>query len=273
MSDSPRRELRSNRRQFVAVAIGWVLVLVVSLGLWEIATASKWANPVFFGQPSRIGAAFMRSISGETLRVDALYTFAGSLIGFLIAAVFAVLAAFVLSQSSYAYRVVEPFFTALNSLPRVALAPIFLLWFGIGLESKIALAASLAFFVVFSNTISGIQGVQSDHVVLARTLGASRWQIFKLVVIPASIPSIFTGLELGFIYAMLAAVAGEMLAGEHGLGVKLQYFASSFATNDYFATLLLLVVITATIAFIIRKARTYFLRWQSTQTNFFDEST
>jgi NitT/TauT family transport system permease protein len=245
--------------------MGWIVLFAAIVTVWQVAAKTGIVDPIFSGVPSDIGRSFLSQLTGEVLKVDAVYTTVGSLIGFIVASALAIIIAFALSQSTYLFRVIEPFFTAMNSLPRVALAPLFLLWFGIGLTSKIVLAGSLAFFVVFSNTIAGIEGVDSDHITVARTMGATRAQVFRSVVIPSAVPSIFTGLELGYIYGMLGTVAGEMLAGEHGLGVRLQYFASAFATNDYFATLLLLIFITMTIAWILRRIRMRLLEWQSMQ--------
>jgi len=157
----------------------------------------------------------------------------------------------------------QPFFTAMNSLPRVALAPLFVMWFGIGALSKVALAASLVFFVVLLNTMAGIQGVDRDHLILARSLGATPTQTFLKFILPSAIPSFFAGLELGKIYGFLGTVAGEMLAGEAGIGVRLQAYSGLFQTNEFFAALLLLVLITTTISIVLRAVRVRLLWWQA----------
>ena len=153
----------------------------------------------------------------------------------------------------------------MNSLPRVALAPLILLWFGIGMSSKVALSFSLAFFVVASNTRAGIESAEADRLLLARVLGATNLQTFMKFILPGAVPNIITGLQLGFIFGMLATVAGEMIAGQNGLGVRLQYFASAFRMNEYFATLVILVVGTTAFSSLLSLLRRHLLRWQLTE--------
>jgi NitT/TauT family transport system permease protein len=103
---------------------------------------------------------------------------------------------------------------------RIALAPLFILWFGLWIGSKIAVGASLTFFIVQSTTVAGIRGVNPDHVTLSRTLGATPLQRFVLVTLPGAVPVLFSGLRLGLIYAMLGVIGAEIIAAEHGLGIE-----------------------------------------------------
>lgn len=261
---SDRRPPPRKLRRFETWAI-WIGRLVVGTSVaivWEWAARAHLINPVFIGQPSLILASFVDGLRGSLVTVDAAYTTFETVIGFVLASAAGIFTAFLLSQSRTLYAIFEPYFTALNSLPRVALAPLFLIWFGIGATSKIALAASLTYFVVFAATIAGVESVEPDHRLLARLMGASRWQFFTRFVVPSATPSIFAGLQLGLIYGMLGAVAGEMVAGQHGLGVRLTHDANQFATNSYFATLLLLALITIVISLGLRILRGRLLRWQ-----------
>lgn len=252
------------RRSAVRAAVGWIALPICVAGVWEWAVARGSLNPIFSGRPSGIIREFWRQIrEASFLKQDVYSTLAATTIGFAIAAVAGIMVAFLLSQSRLAQRILDPFFTALNSLPRVALAPLFLIWFGIGLQSKVALAGSLTFFVAYYNTMAGIEAVDRDHLLLAKVLGFSRRSTFFKFVLPSSVPSIFTGLQLGFVYGMLGTVAGEMIAGEHGLGVLLTRQAALFQTDQYFATLLVLVVITTIITSLMSILRRRLLRWQS----------
>lgn len=239
-----------------------LLVLIVG-GAWELTASRAWMNPVFIGRPSEIVSAFWRALQGPLLTVDARATVQSTLIGFALAAAAGIVVAVVLSRIQALEEIFQPLFTAMNSLPRVALAPLFVMWFGVGALSKVALAASLVFFVVLLNTMAGIQGVDRDHLILARALGATPAQMFLKFTLPSAIPSIFAGLELGMIYGFLGTVAGEMLAGESGIGVRLQAYSGLFQTNEFFAALLLLVLITTTISTILRAVRVRLLWWQT----------
>jgi NitT/TauT family transport system permease protein len=257
----PRK--RSLAERPIALIIGWIVLVGVLGGLWEWGAEAGYLNPLFFSSPSAIGGAVVSGIKGDLLTLHARYTLVAVVLGFLGATVAGIAVAFVLSQIPYLRKLMNPFFTALNSLPRVALAPLFVMWFGIGLFSHVMMAASLTFFVVFANTMAGIESIDQDHLLLARLQGATRWQTFRLFIVPSALPSIFVGLELGFIFGMLGTVSGEMIVGEAGFGVQLQRDAGIFNTKGYFATLLVLVVISAALSGLFQLAKRHLIRWQT----------
>lgn len=253
---------RRNRRRLL-VWSGRLVIFLIVCGIWELTARRGWMNPVFIGIPSEIALEFFRALTGPVLTVDARATVVSTLIGFVIATAVGIVMAMVLTQVPVLDEMVQPFLTALNSMPRVALAPLFVMWFGVGAESKIALSASLVFFVVLLNTMAGIQGADRDHLTLARSLGATPIETFIKIKLPSAIPSIFAGIELGMIYGFLGTVAGEMLAGEQGIGVRLQEYSGLFKTNEFFAALVLLVSITTVISVLLRAIRRRLLRWQN----------
>jgi NitT/TauT family transport system permease protein len=235
--------------------------VVVGIG-WQLASTYQVINPVFCGIPTRIITEFINAITGPIFSVDAVSTVSAAISGAAIASFFGISTAFVLAQSKVWRRIFDPYFTLLNGLPRVALAPLFLLLFGIGFAGKLTLAASITYFVTFYNTMVGVDSVDRDHLVLAKALGASRLQLFLKFVVPSAVPSIFAGLQLGFVYGMLGTVASEMIAGEAGLGVVLTRQAALFQMNTYYATLLLLGIMTTTISGLLELARVRLLKWQ-----------
>lgn len=257
--------LMKRLRDELAVFAGWCVLALAIFGGWEWAVLSGRLDPVYVGQPSKIVTLFFEMLSTPVITVDAVATFTGALVGWALASIAGIVVTLLLSRSRYLMRVVDPFFTALNSLPRVALAPLILLWFGIGMSSKVALSFSLAFFVVASNTRAGVESAEADRLLLARVLGATNLQTFLKFILPGAVPNIITGLQLGFIFGMLATVAGEMIAGQSGLGVRLQYFASAFRMNEYFATLAILVVGTTAFSGLLALLRRRLLRWQQTE--------
>lgn len=249
--------------QTALVALWWVIIAVVILGSWEWAGQTGRLHPVFFSYPSAIWQALMEGLRGDLITHDLRYTLLSVFLGFTSASIAGIAVAFLLAQSRFVQRVVSPYLVALNSLPRVALAPLFVMWFGIGLLSHLLMAASLTFFVVLANTSAGIEGIDQDHKLLARLQGASRWQTFRLFIIPSALPSIFVGLELGFIFGMLGTVSGEMIVGEHGLGVRLQQDAGMFNTAGYFATLFTLIIISAVLSVVTQMLKRRLLKWQT----------
>lgn len=256
-----RRGTQRRGSYAMALATGWLLICATIVMSWEWAGRTGRISALFFSYPSAIVDALLAGVATDMITQDARYTLLAAVVGSGIAAAVGIGVAFVLSQVRYLRDLLRPAFSALNSLPRVALAPLFVIWFGIGLFSHAVMAASLTFFVVYANTMAGIESVDPDHLLLARLQGASRWQTFALFIVPTALPSIFVGLELGFIFGMLGTVAGEMIAGEHGLGVRLQRDAGIFNTKGYFATLVVLMIISSIFTTLFQAAKRRLLRW------------
>jgi len=236
------------KRSSVMVLAGQLAVLVIVLGAWEFAVAFGYLNPFWASSPSRIAAALVEIVREPLFAKHVFTTLVELVSGFLIGAVLGIAIGFVLAEWSMAERILSPYFAALNSLPRVALAPLFILWLGIGLWSKIVMAATLVVFIVISNTLAATRNVDADIITVARLHGARRGQLFIKVVLPASAPVVFAGLRLGVIYAMLGTVVGEMIAANSGLGYMLSFFAGSFQVSHLMATLVILIALSTALS-------------------------
>jgi NitT/TauT family transport system permease protein len=175
------------------------------------------------------------------------------------------LAAVVLFRSPAARRAVAPLVVAANSLPRIALAPLFVLWFGLGVAGKVALVVSLVFFVMLTTTLAGLTQPNRDYEYLARSLGASRRQHIIYFIVPAAVPTIVAGLELSLTYSFLGAVAGEIVGGSNGIGVRLTAYANSFEIDKFLALLLLLVIVSTTTVQIMRHFSAKLTRWHAAE--------
>ena len=239
-----------------------VAFIAVLLGLGELAAERRWLDPTFFGQPSGVAKFLWLNATSAKLWTDLGWTMAGVLSSFALGstAAFAVGLAFVRWPSLE--RFAEPYFSALNVMPRIALAPLFILWFGLGLGSKIAVGFSLTFFIVLSATVAGIRGVSPDHVTLCRTLGARATTTFFQVTLPGAVPVIFSGLRLGLIYALLGVIGAEIIASEKGLGQWLAYLSSTFDVNGVMALLLVLALLGVAIVRLMTSLEKRLLHWQ-----------
>jgi NitT/TauT family transport system permease protein len=244
-------------------SLGHVAFIIAFIALWEYASASGHLDPTFFGRPSGIVAYLWNGFVVErNLWKDLFYTILGATIAFWAGSIAAVLVGLLFAMLPRVHRACEPYLTLLNSMPRIALAPLFLLWFGLGVGSKVAVAISLTFFIVLSSTVAGIRGVSSDHLVLSRALGATPRQIFFKVTLPSAVPVIFSGLRLGLVYSLLGVVAAELLAAEHGLGQVLAYLQSTFDMNGVMALLLLLALLGLSITVAMNWIERRLLVWQ-----------
>ncbi|NMF99529.2 ABC transporter permease [Aromatoleum toluolicum] len=237
--------------------------LAVLLATWEWAARMGLLDPTFFGNPAGIiSFLWANFVQGTHLWIELGWSVMSTLLAFISGSLAAVLTGLIFVIFPRLERFLDPYFSALNALPRIALAPLFILWFGLGIGSKIAMGFTLTFFIVLSSTVAGMRGINQDHIVLTDTLGASPRQKFFLVTLPGAIPVIFSGLRLGLIYALLGVIAGEILAAEHGLGQQLAYLASTFNMNGVMALLVVLAWLGMAATSGMTRLERHLLRWQ-----------
>jgi len=248
-----------NRR---TVVVGGVVVAVVILASWQFL-------PGLTGTPGYVvpalsdviqalfdPAAFPRYVSNAGTTLGEVL--AGLAIGVAIGLVGAIL----LAQFPTAYAIAFPYIVAIESIPKVAIAPLFVIWFGFGMPSKIVVVVLLAFFPVLVNTIHGIRGVDRDQIELFEANGASRGQIRRKLLIPAALPSIFSGLELAVANAMIGAIVAEFVGAQHGLGVLILQAQGAMQTAAVFALLIILSALGITLNALVRLARRRVIFWQ-----------
>ena len=237
--------------------------IVAFLLLWEYSMRKEWLQATFFGQPSGIASYLWNGfVTGRKLWLELGYTVAGTLLSFAIGSVSALSLGLVFVMFPRIEKALDPYLMVLNAMPRFALAPLFLLWFGLGIGSKIAVGTSLAFFIVLANTVAGIRGVSQDLVVLSRSLGATPRQIFFKVTLPSAVPVIFSGLRLALIFSMLGVVGAEIIAAEHGLGQTLAYLQSTFNMNGVMGLLVLLAMLGMLVTRGMTRLEKALLKWQ-----------
>src|SRR4249919_1527553 len=240
-----------------------LMVLAVIFVFWEWAATSKLVDPILIGRPTGIVQYLWQEVFvTQSLLNDLYWSMGGTVIAFVLGSISGLLVGMLLVTSPTTEAVFNPIFTALNAMPRIALAPLFIIWFGLGLGSKVAVGFSLTFFIVLTSTVAGGRGVNPDHITLARTLGASEEQIFRKFVLPSAVPVIFNGLRLGLIFALLGVVGGEIIASEHGLGQTLSVLAASFKTSGVFAVIILLALVGVCITWGMTSLENRLLRWR-----------
>jgi NitT/TauT family transport system permease protein len=259
------REARRLRRAFWVWAVR-ALVLVLFVGLWEWAIRAKALDPFFFSQPSAIGMFLLEEFRDGSIWPHVLVTLRETLAGFALGAAAGIAAGIVRMQFPFAAEVSNPFLTILNVLPRVALAPMFIIWFGVGEGSKVALAVSLVFFILMLNTEAGIKSLDRELILTMRALGATNRQLFWKVMLPGAVPSIFGGMRLGVVYALLAVVVGEMISARMGLGQRIAFYAASFRAEGVLGTILVLAMIGLALNFVVARAEAILLRWKGEAT-------
>lgn len=251
---------KRNLRKGILVHSLQILSLVLLLGAWEWAARSEMISTLFFSQPSAIGAFLINNAAG--LWVDTAATLRATVIGFVVGSAAGVAVAFIITAIPILDRVLQPWISVLMSIPRVALAPLFLLWFGITETSKIALAVSIVFFMVLVSTAAGLKTVAPDLIALGQAFNASPWQKFKTILLPSCVPSIFAGLRLGVVTSILGVVSSEMVASSTGLGQRIVLYGQNFQSAGVFAVLVLLAAITGVMTGLVAWSEQYLLKWQ-----------
>ena len=239
--DADRPSLRD--KPIVALACQAVL-LIAFLALWETASG-RWVRPFYISKPSLIADRLWGWLVSGDLWHHLEVTLEETVIGFFVGALTGFTAGLILGRSPFAARVFGPFIVAVNALPKVALAPLFILWFGIGLPMKVLLAGVIVFFLVFYNTFTGVQSVDDDLINIVRTMGAKRRQVVMKVIIPSALLWVFTGLRISIPYALIGAVVGEVFASNAGIGYLINSSAAQFDTAGVFAGLAILTVLAA----------------------------
>ena len=239
------------------------ILLLVLLGIWEFVSARKIIDPLLIGRPSGIFLFLWDGlfVLGK-LWLDLAWTMAGTFVAFIGGSVAGILVGLLFVAKPWLDALLSPLLTGLNAMPRIALAPLFLIWFGLGLGSKIALGFSLSFFVVLYATMAGARGVQQDHITLAQTLGAKSVQTFRLFTLPSAVPVIFSALRLALIFSMLGVVGCELIAAEYGLGQAIAVMAANFSTDGVFGVILLLSMIGVGLSGLMSWMEDHLLQWR-----------
>ncbi len=257
----PEGKKRAGWRSVVQVWAVRILFLAVVVGAWQLASVERWVNPTFAGTPTLIGRAFGDAVRSSSIRNDLVITLEETLIGWIVGAAAGFVVGFLFARYQVISKALNPIMTAINSVPRIALAPLFIVWFGLGQLSKIALSVSLVFFIVLSNTLVGLTSTDRDLLLLASSLGATERQRIRHFVLPAAIPVIGAAIELGLIFSFLGVVSGEIIGAKAGLGVLLNYDASVFQMNQFFAALIILAIVTTILTSLVHALQRRLLRW------------
>jgi sulfonate transport system permease protein len=247
-----------------------VLVLTAQLGLgvvllaaWQTLVSLKVLDPFFVSRPTDIAARIVRWTTGGTLWVHLAVTLEESLLGLVAGAALGVSLGFLLARSPFLARVLDPYIKMLNAVPRVVLAPLFLLWFGLGIWSKVALAVTLVFFVMFFNTYQGVRDADPVLIDNVRMLGASERQLVRHVLIPSALTWIFSSLQTSLGFAMVGAVVGEYLGATRGLGYIISQAEGTFDTTGVFAGMTVLGIVVVIVSAGVTRLERWLLAWKS----------
>lgn len=230
------------------------------LALWWLAAAvvgHYWISP----PQETLARLWSLAIRGDLL-LHTGYTLAAAGLGFVLGGLPGVLLPLALRRHPFLQEVLDPFLTAGYGLPKLALAPLFILWFGIGMASKVVLAASVVFFIVFFSTQAGVRATDQRLVRMARVMGAREAQVARKVVWPAVVPFVFSGLRIATPYAIGSVIISELVSSNRGLGYLVQYGAMSYSTPDIFATVAAITAVIGVATWGVGRVERRLMRWR-----------
>ncbi len=253
---APPREFGSGFMLTCQVVLGIVILLV-----WQGASG-RLVDDFFISNPVEVAGRLWQWIADGSLFMHIWATVYETLMGFIVGAVGGVILGLWLGVSPFTNRLLSPYLNALNALPKVALAPLFVLWFGLGIASKVALAAVLVLFLVFLNTYAGVREVDQDLIDGARLMRATHAQLIVKVIIPSALSWVFAGLKISVPYALIGAVLGEMIASNRGLGYLVQFSGSQFDSAGVFAVLIVIALLAVALNFLVELVQHRMQLWR-----------
>ncbi|NDZ77485.1 ABC transporter permease [Streptomyces sp. SID10853] len=259
-----RQRAARNRRAVVYVSRALLLIAVIAL--WEILARAKIIDPFNFSMPSKIWDQIrdwaLHGTAQGSLWEQIWYTMYEALLGWVIGVVTGVVLGITLGRIRFLSDVLGPYIKVLNAIPRIVLAPVFLIWFGLGPASKVASAVVLVFFPVFFNAFQGAREVDRNLVANARILGASNRRVTFQVVIPSATSWIFTSLHVSFGFALIGAIVGEYIGATKGLGLLVSASQGTFNAAGVYAAMVILAVVALITEGLLTFAERRLFRWR-----------
>jgi NitT/TauT family transport system permease protein len=237
------------------------LLIGVLLAFWELA-AGTIADEFFISRPTVVATKFAALVMSGRLFFHGGITVLETLSGFVAGAAAGILVGLLLGRNEGLAKLLDPVLIALNSLPKVALAPLFIMWFGIDMGMKIILTATIVFFLVFINTYNGVRNVSPELIEILRLMGARERHLIAKVIVPSALQWVFAGLQLSIPYALIGAVVGEIMAANRGLGFLLQDAAGQLDTGGVFAALLAIIGLALLLQWVVRIVEKRLTPWR-----------
>ncbi|MGA8118012.1 MAG: ABC transporter permease [Actinocatenispora sp.] len=263
LSGAQQRRRHRRRRGLVwvvriAAVIGWLVS-------WQL-TATYWIDPFYYSKPTaiwhRLVGWFTEGTSFGSIWTQIAVTLEEAAAGFVIGAIAGVILGIVLGRSRFLADVCAPFIKAANAVPRIVLASLFIIWFGLGMSSKIATAVVLVFFAAFFNAFQGAREVDRNLINNARILGASRFALLRTIVVPSATSWIFASLHTAFGFALIGAVVGEFTGADKGIGLLITTAQGTFDAAGIYAGMIIITVMALLAEWLISTAENRLLRWR-----------
>jgi NitT/TauT family transport system permease protein len=249
-----------NRDRMLTWTLGPLLVFAF-FGVWQFYVTGFDVSAFILPPPTAVFSRFLEIVQQPDTWRHTFVTAYETLVGFLVALGLGVGLGLVVGKVPWLEKALEPFIVASQVIPKVALVPLFVVWFGFGITTKVIVAAVLAFFPIFSNTLLGVKSVELGHRDVMQSLNASRAQVFWKLDLPSALPYVLTGMEVGIVLAVIGAVVGEYLGGNEGLGYMAVASMNAYDTTQLFAVIIQLTLLGFVLYLGIGMLRRWLIPW------------
>lgn len=245
-----------------AILITQISILVLSIVLWELAAQFKWIDTFLTSNPSKIVKLFIKYVKNGSIFEHIGISLMETIVGFLAGTALGVIIAVFLWWSEFLAKVLDPYMVVLNSLPKTALAPIIILWAGAGYSGIIVTAVSISIVITILNIYGSFIEVDEDKIKMLKTFGATKTQILKKVVFPASIPSMISTLKVNIGMSWVGVIVGEFIVSRAGLGYLLVYGGQVFQLDLVMMSVIILAILTTFMYKVISIIENKFMKWR-----------
>lgn len=252
-------------------SLPWIttpLLLAVIIAIWSAYIRISGVTALILPPPSAVWNEWVAMLTDPRAWHHTMMTAYATVVGFAWAMVIGISMGVLIGRLRWLEQTLNPFIVATQVMPKVAFVPLFIVWFGFGITSKVIVAAVLAFFPIMTNTVLGVKSVEAGHRDVVTSLNATGWQRFRRLELPSSLPYILTGMEVGIVLAIIGAIVGEYLGGSSGLGYMMIARMNAFQTDQLFAVIIQMTMLGFVFYFLIGLLRRVLIPWhQSTKGN------
>lgn len=238
-----------------------VVVAVILLGGWELSVQAGLIPGYLLPSPSKVIMQLYADLMQESVRVDIYYTLAEILLGFALATVLGLICGAAIALIPMVDKILSPYITCLQTIPKPAIAPLLIIWFGFGISSKVVIVALIAFYPIVVNAVVGFRGSDPRQILLMRVMKASRWQIFRMVQLPNALPFLMAGLQIAMVFSVIGAIVGEFLGASRGLGALIIQRQSAMDVAGVFSVLVVLSTVGIVLSVIIKALSKKLVFW------------
>lgn len=254
-SDEHKEFLRKIKRRNIILHLISFSIVVVCIFIWQILANNNYINTFLFSSPYKIFITTYNLFVKENLIVHIGITFFEVLISFIISGVVGILIASIMWWSKTIYKIIDPYITVFNSLPKVALGPLIIIWFGASIKSIIFMSLLISIFIIIINTYQNFITTDNNLIIMARSFGASKWQIFKYIVLPSNYSNIISTFKISISMNLIGVIMGELLVSKKGLGYLIMYGSQVFNIDLVISCVFILGVISFLMYYLLNKIK------------------